>query len=250
VGPLRSLRLVAGTFWSGLHQYEKIAVAWLWAIGGVLLVGGLVADGFGWWDGHAFLLNATSSAMAFCVGAPIAVVVLRRLSGAIEDESRIESQHLPRLVRLAHWECHFARDEVVGIPHDERVDPPYRPLTTAAARLKGERAESRPSLELIEAVQGRVKGIDSTTVRSYVTLQDDLRSHEIELTAPPQLERLVNVARSEGHDLQDLAWRYGEFLRRLAMDLDIVVSSANLTPEQFANLWSYEDPRRNPSRAT
>lgn len=72
--------------WRALTTPER----WLflgWPLGGGLFVGGLLGDTVGWWDRHAYLLEAVGSLTAFLIGIPVAVVVVGRLESTAAERA-------------------------------------------------------------------------------------------------------------------------------------------------------------------
>lgn len=61
-------------------KFVRLLFVVLIVIGVAVAILGLVADHSAFWNGHSFLLNLTTSLVGFCIGVPIALVVLSAIS--------------------------------------------------------------------------------------------------------------------------------------------------------------------------
>lgn len=75
---------------------------WLWPLSVVMLCCGLCADSRDWWTAWPFALNVASSALAGCVGIPIAVIILPMIVLAIERERALRSLRISSMRMRRH----------------------------------------------------------------------------------------------------------------------------------------------------
>lgn len=78
--------------WSALTRPERWLFIICWPLGAALVAAGLLADAFGWWGQHVFLVEAAGSLTAFLIGIPLVVAVIGRLQSDAAERAVIHSQ--------------------------------------------------------------------------------------------------------------------------------------------------------------
>ncbi|MGZ0145294.1 hypothetical protein [Rhodococcus qingshengii] len=70
-------------------KFVRVLFSVLIILGIAVAITGLIADHTGFWGRHSFLLNLTTSLVGFCIGVPIALVVLSAISSQREQKAEV-----------------------------------------------------------------------------------------------------------------------------------------------------------------
>ncbi|QZH59985.1 hypothetical protein K1X22_28265 [Mycolicibacterium farcinogenes] len=136
--------------WRVLPALARYAALVLPILGYVLLVIGLIADARNFTSSHSFVTNALSSAMGFCFGVPLVVVVFDALTEARED-----NREKARIDRLTADVWHKFLDSIDHYDlFDEYADlASYASMAIEIYNNKGVRAHWALARHAIEPVR-------------------------------------------------------------------------------------------------